>query len=288
MNKTKGMRLIFFVSILTFSIALFLYASTAFTQNNSDSEGQGSKLSKSETNIAMKNTSDSSSSNMKQLSDDSSEGYADERMTFFNGQTGDEGTVISRGLTSRDTYYKEKQRKEPVKPSAASVAPTEVKKIESPQSTQAEAKENEVPQSTQAEVKKIQVQQSTQEKADSQYENDLGLLARLITAEAQGEPYEAKVAVGAVVINRVNSGVWAHTIKGVIYQNINGYYQFTPVANGWINKPAEPESIQAAEAAMNGSDPTSGAQFYYDDKATNAWILSKPISVQIGHMIYAY
>lgn len=125
-------------------------------------------------------------------------------------------------------------------------------------------------------------------KAESGYEYNLDLLARLITAEAQGEPYEAKVAVGAVVMNRVESGQWAGTIKEVIYQNINGYYQFTPVQNGWINKPAEPESIKAAKAAMAGADPTNGAQFYYDDKVTNQWILAKPVSVRIGHMIYAF
>ncbi len=116
----------------------------------------------------------------------------------------------------------------------------------------------------------------------------LDLLARLITAEAQGEPYEAKVAVGAVVMNRVHSSSWPNTIKDVIYQNINGYYQFTPVENGWINKPAEPGSIQAAKAALNGADPTNGAEFYYDDTTTNEWILSKPVSIRIGRMIFAF
>lgn len=125
-------------------------------------------------------------------------------------------------------------------------------------------------------------------KEDTSDVDNVDLLARLICAEAQGEPYEAKVAVGAVVINRVQSGVWAPTISEVIYQNINGYYQFTPVENGWINKPADSDSIKAAKAALNGDDPTNGAQFYYDDKATNTWILSKPVSVQIGHMFYAF
>lgn len=126
------------------------------------------------------------------------------------------------------------------------------------------------------------------EKTDSGYESDLDLLARLITAEAQGEPYEAKVAVGAVVMNRVQSGSWPDTIQGVIYQKINGYDQFTPVANGWIDKPAQAESIKAAAAALKGADPTGGAEFYYDDSTTNSWILGKPISVQIGSMIYAF
>lgn len=122
----------------------------------------------------------------------------------------------------------------------------------------------------------------------SQYEKDLDLLARLITAEAQGEPYEAQVAIGAVVMNRVQSSAWPNTIKDVIYQNINGYVQFTPVSNGWIDKPAQPEAIKAAKEALNGSDPTNGAQFYYDDKCTNTWILAKSVSRQIGHMIFAF
>jgi spore germination cell wall hydrolase CwlJ-like protein len=115
---------------------------------------------------------------------------------------------------------------------------------------------------------------------------ELDLLARLIHAEAQGEPYEAKVAVGAVVLNRI--GVFANSITEVIYQNIDGYYQFTPVENGWINKPAGEESIKAAKEALSGIDPTNGALFYYDNQTTNQWILAKPVSVRFGNMIYAY
>lgn len=118
--------------------------------------------------------------------------------------------------------------------------------------------------------------------------NELDLLARLITAEAQGEPYEAKVAVGAVVMNRVKSDLFPGSIRDVIYQNIEGYYQFTPVVNGWIDKPAQADCIKAAKEAINGRDPTNGALFYYDNKTTNTWILSKPVSITIGNMIYAY
>lgn len=127
------------------------------------------------------------------------------------------------------------------------------------------------------------------EKEDnSPKDQELDLLARLITAEAQGEPYEAQVAVGAVVLNRVKSGVWPGSIEGVIYQNIGGYYQFTPVVNGWIDKPAKESSIKAAKAALRGEDPTNGAQFYYDDTTTNEWILSKIVSIKIGRMIFAF
>lgn len=117
---------------------------------------------------------------------------------------------------------------------------------------------------------------------------ELDLLARLIMAETEGQPYEAKVAVGAVVMNRVKSGLFKPTISGVINERINGYYQFTPVENGWIKRAANEECIQAAKEALSGVDNTNGALFYYDDSATNEWILSKPVSVQYGRMIYAY
>lgn len=117
---------------------------------------------------------------------------------------------------------------------------------------------------------------------------DLDLLARLICAEAQAEPYQAKVAVGAVVVNRVESGLFADSISGVINQNINGYYQFTPVANGRINNPADADSLNAAKEALKGADPTSGALWYYDDSCTNAFMLAKKVAVKIGRMVFAY
>lgn len=119
-------------------------------------------------------------------------------------------------------------------------------------------------------------------------EEELDLLARLIMAETQTEPYQAKVAVGAVVINRVESGLFADTIKGVINQNINGYYQFTPVANGWINNPANADSVNAAKEALAGADPTGGALWYYDDSCTNQFMLAKKVSVKIGRMVFAF
>jgi N-acetylmuramoyl-L-alanine amidase len=117
-------------------------------------------------------------------------------------------------------------------------------------------------------------------------QSDLDLLARLITAEALDQPYNAKVAVGAVIINRIKSNEFANTITGVIYQKISGYYQFTPVLNGWINKPATADSIKAAQDALNGVDPSNGALFYFDDSTTNAWLWSKPIKARIGRMVF--
>lgn len=115
---------------------------------------------------------------------------------------------------------------------------------------------------------------------------DLDLLARLVTAEAQDQPYNAQVAVAAVVINRVKSSQFPNTISSVIYEKSNGYYQFCPVSNGWINKPATETSKKAAKEALSGVDASKGALYYFDDSATNKWIWSRPMTARIGNMIY--
>lgn len=84
-------------------------------------------------------------------------------------------------------------------------------------------------------------------------EGDRELLAQLIYCEAGGEPYEGKVAVGAVVINRVLSSVYPDTVVGVIYQN----KQFSPVGSGRLALAlAEGRATQAcydaADEAMSG------------------------------------
>ncbi|MCR5753714.1 MAG: cell wall hydrolase [Acetatifactor sp.] len=80
------------------------------------------------------------------------------------------------------------------------------------------------------------------------------LLAALIQCEAGGESYEGKVAVGAVVMNRVRSGAYPDSIHGVIYAS----GQFTPAMNGKVNKVYESgkinqSCIQAAEDALSGT-----------------------------------
>jgi LysM repeat protein len=120
------------------------------------------------------------------------------------------------------------------------------------------------------------------------YKNsEVDLLARLITAEAVGEPYDAMVAVGAVVVNRVKSSAWPNSIISVINHVSAGHYQFSPVQNGFIKKPATDTAVRAAWAALYGADPSKGAMFYYDKSSTNQWIRSKPVTARIGNMIYA-
>lgn len=117
---------------------------------------------------------------------------------------------------------------------------------------------------------------------------DFDLLARLITAEADGEPHIAKVGVGAVILNRVRDPRFPNTIPGVIYQKYGGYYQFEPVANGWINRPASADSARAAGEALGGWDPTKGALYFYSSGATNKFVLSLPVACVLGGITFCY
>jgi len=117
---------------------------------------------------------------------------------------------------------------------------------------------------------------------------EVDLLARLITAEADGEPYEGKVAVGAVVLNRVASPDFPDSIADVIYQYDDGTYQFEPVMNGWIERPASAESIRAAWDALKGWDPTKGAVYFFATYADNPWLWARPLSKIIGDVAFTY
>ncbi|NLM75698.1 MAG: spore cortex-lytic enzyme SleB [Clostridiaceae bacterium] len=111
--------------------------------------------------------------------------------------------------------------------------------------------------------------------------SDVQLLARAINGEARGEPYEGQVAVGAVILNRVNSPNFPDTIAGVIYQP----GAFTAVSDGQINVPIDPNStvVKAAQDALNGWDPTYGCLYYWNpETATSKWIWSREIVVKIG------
>lgn len=102
---------------------------------------------------------------------------------------------------------------------------------------------------------------------------EIDLLARLITAEAGGEPYMGQVAVGAVVLNRVRSSIFPSTIYGVIYEQ----WQFEPVLNGWINRPATASARQAALDALNGWDPTNGALYFFNwQTVSNSFLWGLP------------
>mgnify|MGYP001202557164 CR=1 FL=1 len=116
--------------------------------------------------------------------------------------------------------------------------------------------------------------------SSSSSSNDVALLARLISGEARGESYTGQVAVGAVVLNRVEHPSFPNTIAGVIYQS----GAFTCLSDGEFNKPVEDSAYRAARDALNGWDPSGGAIYYFNPAtATSKWIWSRPLIVVIGN-----
>lgn len=112
---------------------------------------------------------------------------------------------------------------------------------------------------------------------------NIELLARVINGEARGEPYEGQVAVGAVVLNRVQHPSFPNSISGVVYQK----GAFTAVDDGQINAAMYASSRRAARDALNGWDPTNGAIYYYNPRtATNQWIRTREVVCTIGQHVF--
>lgn len=127
------------------------------------------------------------------------------------------------------------------------------------------------------EYRQLQEQQAAEEAARAQAEaeaqaasygsvsaggGELDLLAALIQCEAGGESRTGKVAVGAVVLNRVNSGAFPGNITDVVYQS----GQFSPVTNGTLARTlasgARSDCYEAAQAALNGENPVGDALYF--------------------------
>lgn len=132
-----------------------------------------------------------------------------------------------------------------------------------------------------ATLEKIGLPAGTASSADD--DSDYYLLARIISAEARGEPYIGQVAVGAVVLNRVEHPSFPDSISGVVYQP----GAFTAITDGQINEAITESAYRAAREALNGSDPTGGAIYYYNpSKTSNKWIRSRPVITQIGEHLF--
>ncbi|MFR7272483.1 cell wall hydrolase [Streptococcus pneumoniae] len=127
--------------------------------------------------------------------------------------------------------------------------------------------------------KNSKVNVKKESKTTTNNKSEVDLLARLIRAEAQGESYSGKVAVGEVVINRVNSSEFPNSIRSVIYQS----GQFSPVSNGSINVPADSDSLKAAQEALGSGSNVGDALYFYNPRtASNRWLDSKPTKAVIG------
>jgi len=114
--------------------------------------------------------------------------------------------------------------------------------------------------------------------------DNLHLLAQLVCGEARGEPYEGKVAVAAVMLNRTLDDRFPSSVAGVVYQT----HAFESVANGEIYKGTDEECTKAARAALAGDDPSQGAVFFFAPaKTDNKFMWGRPQVRTIGQHIFA-
>ncbi|HHX18647.1 MAG TPA: cell wall hydrolase [Clostridium sp.] len=130
---------------------------------------------------------------------------------------------------------------------------------------------------------------STRSSSKSYNSDAVYWLSRIINAEAQGEPYEGKVAVGNVVLNRVNSPLFPNTIYGVIFEYYKGIPQFSPVADGTIYNTPSQSSIQAAKDSLDGARPAGDSLYFFNpSKSAGTWIVrNKQYFKRIGnHAFY--
>lgn len=113
---------------------------------------------------------------------------------------------------------------------------------------------------------------------------EIEVLASIINAEARGENYKGKVAVGAVIVNRVYHPSFPNTIKEVVYQS----GQFTPVENGMINLSPNSDAFKAAYDAVSGIDPSQGSLYFYNpDKSRNPdFFAGRTEVVTIGNHVF--
>jgi len=125
---------------------------------------------------------------------------------------------------------------------------------------------------------------------DGVSQEEVEWLAKMIFSEGRGESLEGQIAIGAEIMNRVESPLFPNNIKDVLFEQSYSYYQFTPVGTDDIySATLNEENYEAARRAINGEDPTNGALFYYNpDKASSPYLESREVSTIIGNHTFSY
>lgn len=130
----------------------------------------------------------------------------------------------------------------------------------------------------------------TIQSGDSFYnENDLLWLSRIIYAESNTEPFDGKIAVGNVVLNRVRSNEFPSSVYGVIFDTKYGT-QFTPVENGSIYNTPSDECVIAAKICLEGYTVSNSILYFMDAKtASNMWTANnRKFAFSIGNHSFYY
>lgn len=120
---------------------------------------------------------------------------------------------------------------------------------------------------------------------DEYYQSDVVYwLSRVINAESGNQPMHGKVAVGNVILNRVNNPIFPNTVYEVIFQK----NQFAPTRSGTIYDEPNTESLIAAKLCLDGAIVLSDA-LWFNPAGVSCWASRhKSLIATIGdHAFYA-
>lgn len=99
--------------------------------------------------------------------------------------------------------------------------------------------------------------------------NDINLMAQVVYAESCSEPYEGKVAVASVILNRLQNPEFPKSIGNVVKQK----YAFSCIKDGEITVTPNKECYNAVMDALHGNDPTPKAVYFYNPRiSTSQWM----------------
>ncbi|MED3777264.1 cell wall hydrolase [Geobacillus stearothermophilus] len=120
---------------------------------------------------------------------------------------------------------------------------------------------------------------------------DRKLLAQLVQAETGSlEPFAGKVEVALVVLNRTTHPEFPKTVRGVIYQKTKSGYAFVPVKTGKLTRiqPTKQDYEAVDKALALFPNDRRGSLYFYNPKITkDKWMLSRPVTIRIGHHVFA-
>lgn len=108
--------------------------------------------------------------------------------------------------------------------------------------------------------------------ADRSYTyEDIMYLGKIIQIESGYSPFEVKLGVGGVVLNRVKSGSFPNSIKEVVFDTRYGV-QFPPMHTDMINRTPSEESVIAAKCVLNGVNIVGNSIYFIESRnASKSW-----------------
>lgn len=116
-------------------------------------------------------------------------------------------------------------------------------------------------------------------------QNDIHLMAQVVYAESNCEPFEGKVAVASVILNRLRYPEFPKSVEDVVKQR----GAFSCIINGSISVTPDEDSYKAVFQALKGEDPTEKAVFFYNPRiATSQWMknINKKNIKTIGNHVF--